>query len=171
MTFGVWKSLIHAGWGRRIRTPANGSRVHGPTARRSPSRESQKRARQQNLLGGLPIILFPTIQGLLRGQALLFFTTSPVQCQEEPLPRHNSRSLSENPISSLTVLKKTEAAGKCSDARHPSLFKPQAQILRNESRLKSGRSDDQPSPRLRPDKSAGQENEDNAADGRFPAAS
>jgi hypothetical protein len=28
------------------------------------------------------------------------------------------------------------------------------EVLRNESRLQSGRSDDQPSPRLRPDKSA-----------------
>jgi len=57
------------------------------------------------------------------------------------------------------------------------MFIPSArdEILRNEPRLKSGRSDDQPSPRLRPDKSARQENEDNpdriGTDGRFPTAS
>jgi hypothetical protein len=78
--------ILWAGWGRRIRTPANGSRVHGPTARRSPSRENRKQARQQNLLGGFPIIPFPIIQRLLRRQALIFFTTSPLHCQEEPFP-------------------------------------------------------------------------------------
>ncbi len=48
-------------------------------------------------------------------------------------------------------------------------------ILRNKAYLTVRRSDDQPSPRLRPDKSARQENKDNpdriGTDGRFPTAS
>jgi hypothetical protein len=47
---------------------------------------------------------------------------------------------------SLGVCRRTpflEAVGKCSDARHPSLYKPQAQILRNEAYLPVRRSDEE----------------------------
>jgi hypothetical protein len=64
-----------------------------------------------------------------------------------------------------------EAVGKCS-----SRFE-RDEVLRNEAYLAVRRSDDlpslklPPSPRLRRDKSARHENEDDAADERFPTAS
>jgi len=66
------------------------------------------------------------------------------------------RKPAEDGIFGLTAFKGAAADGKCTDATHPSLFKPpQAHLLRNEAYLAYA---------------ALTKDEDNAADGRFPTA-
>jgi hypothetical protein len=89
----------------------------------------------------------PGGRGWGRGKSTLSDLSNSVSPPAQPVvcPWVNEQKKPLTPLS-LGASRRTrfwEAVGKCSDARHPSLYKPQALILRNEAYLPVRRSDEE----------------------------